>query len=88
MHTAFGEEADFSGMTGRRELFISKIVHQAYVKVDEKGTEAAAATAVIINLTAIPERKVFRADHPFIFIIQEIETGNILFMGRIVNPSG
>jgi len=88
MHTAFGEEADFSGMTGRRELFISKIVHQAYVKVDEKGTEAAAATAVIINLTAIPERKVFRADHPFIFIIQEIGTGNILFMGRIVNPSG
>jgi serpin B len=88
MHTAFGEAADFSGMTGKRELFISKIVHQAYVKVDEKGTEAAAATAVIINLTAIPERKVFRADHPFIFIIQEIETGNILFIGRIVNPSG
>ena len=86
MPTAFSEAADFSGMTGGRDLFISEVIHQAYVKVDEKGTEAAAATAVIMKLTAIPETKVFRADHPFIFIIQEKETGSILFMGRIVNP--
>lgn len=87
MPTAFSGGADFSGMTGGRDLFISEVIHQAYVKVDEKGTEAAAATAVIMKLTAIPETKVFRADRPFIFIIQDNETGNILFMGRIVDPT-
>ncbi|MEM2277027.1 MAG: serpin family protein [Thermoproteota archaeon] len=86
MPTAFSEAADFSGMTGRRDLFISEVIHQAYVKVDEKGTEAAAATAVVMRLTAILETKVFRANRPFIFIIRERETGNILFMGRVVNP--
>jgi serpin B len=87
MPSAFSGAADFSGMTGRRDLFISEVIHQAYVKVDEEGTEAAAATAVIMELTAIPETKVFRADHPFIFIIQENETGIVLFMGRVVNPT-
>jgi len=86
MPTAFSGAADFSGMTGGRDLFISEVIHQAYVKVDEKGTEAAAATAVVMNLTAVPQTKVFRADHPFIFIIQEKETGIILFVGRIINP--
>jgi len=88
MPTAFTGEADFSGITGGRDLFISQVVHQAYVKVDEKGTEAAAATAVVMRLTAIPETKVFRADRPFIFIIQDKETGAILFIGRICNPIG
>ncbi|MBO3800584.1 MAG: serpin family protein [Candidatus Brockarchaeota archaeon] len=88
MPTAFSGVADFSGMTGRRDLFISEVIHQAYVKVDEKGTEAAAATAVIMRLTAVPETKVFKADHPFFFMIQERETGSILFMGRIINPTG
>jgi len=88
MPTAFTGEADFSGITGGRDLFISQVVHQAYVKVDEKGTEAAAATAVVMRLTAIPETKVFRADRPFIFIIQDKETGVILFIGRICNPIG
>ncbi len=78
--------ADFSGMTGQRDLFISFFIHQAYVKVDEKGTEAAAATAVGMMATAMPTN-IFRADHPFIFIIQEKDTGNILFMGRVNNPS-
>ena len=87
MPTAFTGAADFSGMTGGRDLFISQVIHQAYVKVDEKWTEAAAATAVAMKLTAVPETKIFRADRPFIFIIQEKETGNILFMGRIVNPT-
>jgi len=87
MPSAFSEVADFSGMTGKKDLFISEVIHQAYVKVDEKGTEAAAATAVIMELTAITEMKVFRADRPFIFIIQERETGNVLFMGRIIDPS-
>lgn len=88
MPTAFTGEADFSGMTGGRDLFVSQVIHQAYVKVDEKGTEAAAATAVIMRLTAVPETKIFRADRPFIFIIQEKQTGAILFMGRISDPRG
>jgi serpin B len=86
MPTAFSGEADFSGMSGKKDLYISSVIHQAYVKVDEKGTEAAAATAVTV-ITAMPISKIFRADHPFIFIIQDKETGNILFMGRVVNPS-
>lgn len=88
MPTAFDSgSADFSGMTGGRDLFISKVIHQAYVKVDEQGTEAAAATAVVMELTAIMPGDSFIADHPFIFIIQENGTGNILFMGRIVDPT-
>jgi len=87
MPTAFSENADFSGMTGKKDLFIGFVIHQAYVKVDEKGTEAAAATAVGMKLTAVMPRNVFRADHPFIFIIQEKETGNILFLGRVVDPT-
>ena len=89
MPTAFSEEADFSGMTGEKDLFISKVIHQAYVKVDEEGTEAAAATAVIMKNESIaaPMKKVFRADRPFIFIIQKKNTGNILFMGRVSDPT-
>jgi serpin B len=60
------------------------VLHQAYIKVDEEGTEAAAASAVVISRAAV---MTFRADHPFIFIIQERKTGNILFIGRIVNPT-
>ena len=78
--------ADFSGMTTEEQLFISQVIHQAYVKVDEKGTEAAAATAVVMAMTAMPTN-IFRADHPFIFIIQEKETGNILFLGRVTDPT-
>ncbi len=82
------ENADFSGMNGNLDLFISQVIHQAYIKVDEKGTEAAAATAVVMCLanSAMPSN-IFRADHPFIFIIQERETGNILFIGRMSNPA-
>jgi len=88
MPTAFSESADFSGMTGSRDLFIDFVIHQAYVKVDEKGTEAAAATAVGIKLTAIPqETNDFIADHPFIFAIQDKTNGNILFFGRMADPT-
>ena len=86
MPTAFGA-ADFSGMDGTRNLQISQVIHQAFVKVDEKGTEAAAATAVVMKEMAAMPSNVFRADHPFIFIIQEKETGNILFMGRVTDPT-
>jgi len=90
MPTAFSPQADFSGMDGTGCLLISDVIHQAFVEVNEEGTEAAAATAVVMELTAyIPPEPVpvFRADHPFIFFIQDDETGNILFMGRVANPA-
>ena len=87
MPTAFSGAADFSGMTGSPDLFIDEVIHKAFVSVDEAGTEAAAATAVIMKLTATPEEPVNVAiDHPFIFLIRDIETGTILFVGRIMNP--
>jgi serpin B len=88
MPLAFTEAADFSGISGERDLYIAIVVHQAFVDVNEEGTEAAAATGVGIATTSMPPpAPVFRADHPFIFMIQERGTGNILFMGRVVNPS-
>ena len=87
MPIAFSSVADFSGMTGKRELYISDVVHKAFVAVDEKGTEAAAATAVIMTLTAVPEPPVeVTIDRSFIFLIRDIETGAILFVGRVMNP--
>jgi len=87
MAEAFSEQADFSGMTGRRDLFISEVVHKAFVSVDEAGTEAAAATAVIMKLTAAVEEPVeVTMDRPFIFLIRDLETGAILFVGRVVEP--
>lgn len=89
MPTAFNPGvANFSGMNGRRDLFIDFVVHKAYIEVNEKGTEAAAATGVGMKLTAVPSEKTFHADHPFLFLIQEEGTGNILFMGGVSNPSG
>lgn len=90
MATAFSENADFSGMTGKKDLVISGVVHQAFVEVNEEGTEAAAATAVDMVTEALleePKIPVFLANHPFIFIIQQKDTGNILFMGRVNNPT-
>jgi len=79
--------ADFSGITGQKDLFISNVIHKAFVAVDEEGTEAAAATAVTMRLTSAPAPpKVFRADHPFIFIIRDNLSQSILFMGRVINP--
>jgi len=79
--------ADFSGMDGTKMLYIGGVIHQAFVKVDEKGTEAAAATVIGMKVGAGMPRNLFRADHPFIFIIQERATGNILFMGRVIDPT-
>jgi serpin B len=87
MPIAFSEGADFSGMTGGRDLFISEVVHKAFVSVDEAGTEAAAATAVIMKLTAMPVAPVeVTVNRPFIFLIRDIETGTVLFLGRILEP--
>lgn len=87
MPTAFSDAADFSGMTGAKDLFISDVFHKAFVSVDEEGTEAAAATAVVMSLTSMPESPVeLTVDRPFLFLIREHETGTVLFMGRVVNP--
>jgi len=89
MPTAFTPQADFSLMTGNKDLFISNVIHNAFVEVNEEGTEAAAATAVTMKLTAVmPEPiPIFRADRPFIFIIQQTANSNILFIGRVINPA-
>ena len=80
--------ADFSGMTGTCELFITEIVHKAFVSVDEAGTEAAAATAVVISTESVkPQPVEVIVDRPFVFLIRDIETGAILFVGRVADPS-
>jgi serpin B len=89
MSDAFGPKADFSGMTGAKDLCISEVVHQAFVDVNEQGTEAAAATALVMRSMAVMANPipVFRMDHPFIFLIRENKTGSILFLGRLADPS-
>jgi serpin B len=88
MPLAFSEQsADFSGMNGGREqLFVSAVVHKDFVDVNEEGTEAAAATAVVIAAESAPPS--FRADHPFIFLVMDNHTGSVLFIGRVADPSG
>jgi len=88
MESAFSDAADFSGFTGSPDLFISEVLHKAFVKVDEAGTEAAAATAVVMGLTAVPAQPVqMNINSPFMFFILERESGSIVFMGRIMDPS-
>lgn len=82
-------KADFSGITGVKNLNIDQLIHQAYIDVNEKGTEVAAATMGFMDIPAYEPSgalKIFNADHPFIFIIQDRETANILFMGRVMDP--
>lgn len=83
-------KADFSGMTSDPVgLFISAAIHQAFIEVNEEGSEAAAATAVVMSLRSMPQPPVpFKADHPFIFVIRERESGAILFLGQVLNPLG
>ncbi len=90
MTDAFSNRADFSGMTQEADLSISDVIHKAFVDVNEEGTEAAAATAVIVGVTSVGEPQpvpVFRADHPFVFFIRDRQTEAILFVGRVVNPA-
>jgi serpin B len=83
MVNAFGGGADFSGMFGTRGPSISAVLHKAFVEVNEEGTEAAAATGVMMTIRANPG---FRADHPFLFLIRDRRTGSVLFMGRVLDP--
>jgi serpin B len=91
MKLAFDRDnADFSGMSEKEKLFISAVLHKAFVDVNEEGTEAAAATAVVMRMGAMPhaeEPKQFVADHPFLFIIRDSQTGSVLFMGRVCDPA-
>ena len=90
MPLAFDEKrADFTGISTQEELYISAVLHKAFVDVNEEGTEAAAATGVVMAARAamIPkEPPLFRADHPFLFLIVDNRTKSILFLGRVVNP--
>jgi serpin B len=90
MTDAFDDtRADFSGMDGARDLYIGAVLHKAFVAVDEAGTEAAAATVVIMQATsAQPGSPIeFRVDRPFFFLIRDNSTGTILFLGRVMNPA-
>ncbi len=88
MPIAMSAGADFSGMTGAKDLFISDVFHKAYVNVNEEGTEAAAATAVVMTESAAPADPVqLMVDRPFLFLIRDQETGAVLFFGRVLNPA-
>jgi len=87
MSVAFTDAADFSGMDGKRDLLIQDVLHKAFVSVDEAGTEAAAASAVIVGTTAMPVKIAqMTIDRPFIFLIRDNPTGSILFLGRVLDP--
>lgn len=90
MKTAFTERADFGGIadTGSERLYVSQVVHQTYIAVDELGTEAAAATGVTMRTTSIITGPVveFKADHPFLFFIHDTKHGGLLFAGRLATP--
>ena len=88
MGRAFTGSADFSGIDGRRDLALSNVLHKALVDVSEEGTEAAAATgsAVALVRMVVPEHTVFRADHPYVLLIRDAQSGLVLFAGRLTNP--
>jgi serpin B len=87
MSEPFQDSADFSGMSSQSDLHISDVVHKAFVSVDEAGTEAAAASGVIVGTTSMPlETVTVTLDRPFVFLIRDIQTGTILFIGRVMNP--
>lgn len=86
MPLAFGFNADFSGISTGAKLGISRVIHQAFVDVNEEGTEAAAATAVVVRAPGPPTEATFRADHPFLFLLRDKRTGSILFLGRVTDP--
>ncbi|MDT3442389.1 MULTISPECIES: serpin family protein [unclassified Pseudofrankia] len=87
MPTAFGGDADFSGMTRAEKLHIDKVVHEAFIAVDEQGTEAAAATAVAMAVSAILTEVRLTVDRPFLFVVHDRATATPLFVGRVVDPT-
>jgi serpin B len=92
MPLAFEQDlADFSGMNGQHDLFISAALHKAFVDVNEQGTEAAAATGIVIETTSAriepSKREEFHADHPFLIAIVDNRAGSVLFLGRVLDPT-
>jgi len=87
MSVAFSDEADFSGINGTGGLAITDVIHQSFVSVNEAGTEAAAATAVIVGETSAPLPAAITFDKPFIFFIRDIATKQVIFVGRVTDPS-
>jgi serpin B len=79
--------ADFKGLSPRNDLYVTRLLHQAFVDVNETGTEAAAATAVAMGTKNGDRSPIFRADHPFLFLIRDAQTGSVLFIGRLVDPA-
>ena len=86
MGIAFSGAADFSNITDQG-IFISRVLHQTYIKTDEEGTEAAAATVVEFEFTSMPSTTVVNVNRPFLYFIRETTTGTIVFMGQVVDPS-
>jgi serpin B len=84
----FGDKADFSGIDGKKDLYLSAVVHKAFVEVNEKGTKAAATTGAVVGARSTEPKTapVFRADHPFVFLIRDRRSDSILFLGRLANP--
>jgi serpin B len=87
MTDAFDDmKANLTGISDAARLVISEVKHKSYIKVDERGTEAAAVTGITIGVTSMPIDNSFRADHPFVFAIREKDTKTILFIGKVMNP--
>ena len=82
-----GDGADFTGITPIRELFVSDAFHKTFITLDEEGTEAAAATAIVLGIVSVPQPATFTADHPFLFWIEHTPTGEMLFLGQVTNPT-
>ncbi len=91
MTDAFSDQAaDFSGISDEEKLKISQVVHKAFIDIDEAGTEAAAATGVSVGASVVPIEPppiAFRADHPFLYLIRDTQTGSVLFMGQVMDPT-
>ena len=87
VHYILPDAADFTRMSDQDELYVQAVLHKAFVDVNEEGTEAAAATGVVVIIRSAPlEPETFRADRPFVFLIRDKSTGGILFLGRVVDP--
>jgi serpin B len=82
-----GDGADLTGITPVRELYVSDAFHKTFIALDEEGTEAAAATAIIVSLESAPQPAIFTADRPFLFWIEHSPTGEMLFLGQVTNPA-
>jgi serpin B len=87
MPAVFTSAADLSGIDGRRDLLVGGAYHKAFIDLNEEGTEAAAATGIVVEITSVGDTALFRADHPFTFLIRDNLTGSILFLGRVAAPT-